>query len=287
MLNSNDFKVISDLYAILHRARHGLRSLLSVHGNAMPNIASLHDILGHRSELPTIFAPDVRVFAQFGEDIIVKSILQAAFPDRYENGEITYLDAGANHPINMSNTWLLYKDGHRGVLVEPNLELCDELSRVRSEDVVLQCALSDTYTTEQKLYLHKKHELSSLDFEFSTKFHSLRGLDPQPLREVVVPTEHIGDVLAKHFPHQPPDFISIDLEGFDLRILRQIDFTTYSPAIICIEPSDELSPEGEIPNSIRIRELLQRVGYILISKTPANLIFVKIEVIKPKANTLV
>jgi hypothetical protein len=49
--------------------------------------------------------------------------------------EVTYLDIGAHHPTRLSNTYLFYKRGFQGVVVEPDPELMGAIRRVRPRDV--------------------------------------------------------------------------------------------------------------------------------------------------------
>src|SRR5262249_29835011 len=54
-------------------------------------------------------------YSQAGEDLIVRFFF---YHQRISN--ITYLDIGANEPIQLNNTYYFYRRGFRGVLVEPN-----------------------------------------------------------------------------------------------------------------------------------------------------------------------
>src|SRR5690348_15604960 len=64
-------------------------------------------------------------YAQCGEDVIVGFLL-----GWLNISEPTYLDIGANDPIQYNNTYALYQRGFRGVCVEPNPTLFERLSRV-------------------------------------------------------------------------------------------------------------------------------------------------------------
>src|SRR5262249_61061466 len=83
-----------------------------------------------------------RDHAQYGEDRIVLALLRALVCDRGGRSfqSICYVEIGGNHPIRNSNTWLLYKAGCRGVLVEPNPELAALLAHVRPRDTVISAA---------------------------------------------------------------------------------------------------------------------------------------------------
>ena len=56
-------------------------------------------------------------FSQSGEDIIIDYILRVS---GYPKVRCSYLDIGANHAKELSNTYFFYKQGIRGVLVEAN-----------------------------------------------------------------------------------------------------------------------------------------------------------------------
>ena len=61
----------------------------------------------------------------------------------------------------------------------------------------------------------------------------------------------------------------IDVEGLDLRLLKDINFEKYRPFIIEIEPSD-----GFVPGTgDAMIEYLSSKGYELIAETNVNLIF--------------
>src|SRR5262245_46395583 len=61
-------------------------------------------------------------YAQSGEDRIVYFILGYLGVQRRD-----YLDIGAWEPIVNNNTYLFYRLGYRGVLIEPNVTLCKKL----------------------------------------------------------------------------------------------------------------------------------------------------------------
>ena len=90
-------------------------------------------------------------YAEMGEDLILASIFQQL---RIEHP--TYLDIGAWDPIELSNTYLLYCTGSRGVLVEPNPAFCEKLRRIRPRDVVLNVGVGTSGRTEADYYMFSK-----------------------------------------------------------------------------------------------------------------------------------
>jgi hypothetical protein len=61
-----------------------------------------------------------------------------------------------------------------------------------------------------------------------------------------------------------PDFLSIDVEGYDYDVLSLLDLTRYQPTLICVEASS-----GDLHG------LLSRHGYQRICMSPDNLVFLK------------
>ena len=59
-----------------------------------------------------------RTYSQHGEDEFILETLK----NHNLHGSL-YIDVGANHPSDISNTYLLYRHGLSGVVIEPNLEL--------------------------------------------------------------------------------------------------------------------------------------------------------------------
>src|SRR5436189_6164104 len=72
-------------------------------------------------------------YAQQNEDLIVADLLKWL-----DIKEIHYLDIGAAEPVQDSNTYLFYKQGHRGVLVEPNPAYGPKYREVRPGDKWLE-----------------------------------------------------------------------------------------------------------------------------------------------------
>jgi FkbM family methyltransferase len=79
--------------------------------------------------------------------------------------------------------------------------------------------------------------------------------------EVEIVTVH--DLLETHGGGECPDFITIDVEGDDLSILRSIDFNKYRPKIILAE----INTHDRLVRFIDIDFLLFRSGYFHFGDT--------------------
>lgn len=100
------------------------------------------------------------------------------------------------------------------------------------------------------------------------------GMDgiKRPVKEVVkMPLLGINYVISEYFT-ECPDFISIDVEGWDLQILRTLDFERYNPAVFCVETL-AYQPDGSTYKAEEVYDFLNSQGYFPYKETHANTIF--------------
>src|SRR5436309_1423360 len=86
-------------------------------------------------------------YSQFGEDIALVTLLRY-----YGIGRGFYLDVGAYHPVQLSNTYALYQQGWAGITVEPNPGSTNVFRVVRPRDVHLALCVSPSESTEQVIF---------------------------------------------------------------------------------------------------------------------------------------
>jgi FkbM family methyltransferase len=209
--------------------------------------------------------PHRQSFAQSGEDVIVSFMFE-----HLRLTPPTYIDIGAYHPIDGNNTYLFYLQGCRGVLVEPNVDLIPLLTKERPGDTVLNIGIGVDTVKEADYY--RMSEPSWNTFSKEQAEHCEKQTNKKvTVREVVkMPLVNINEVIAEHFQGKAPDFLSIDVEGLDLAILKTLDFKRYRPKVICAETlvtgSTEESPE--------INKFLQAKDYVIRGSSFVNAIFI-------------
>jgi hypothetical protein len=196
-------------------------------------------------------------FSQCGEDLVV------AFAVGYLGlgPHMTYLDVGANDPVQLNNTYFFYLKGHSGVLVEPNGALCRSLRKRRPGDTVLEAGIGAGAAGEADYYVMSEDGLSTFSKEEAERQVEITG-GRVTIRQVIKrPLLNINDVMAEHFGGAPT-FLSVDTEGLDLAILRSIDFGRFRPEIICAETlvSGTRKVRREIPEFLATREYAARGG---------------------------
>ena len=184
---------------------------------------------GQRATRPSADADGVLSFAQSGEDLIANFIFHyLSIP------KITYMDVGAHDPVKINNTYFFYRGGFRGVLVEPNVEMCKLLRAVRPADMTLEAGIGVTAARQADYYVMTDSAWNTFSKEEAEHMTRATGGGIKVQRVIKMPLLEINDVMAKHFGGAPT-FLSIDAEGLHLAILKTIDFTRFRPAVICVE----------------------------------------------------
>jgi FkbM family methyltransferase len=211
-------------------------------------------------------------YSQFGEDVIVSDLL-----NELSIQNMSYLDIGANNPQFISNTYLFYERGFSGVLVEPNAFLCEKLKAVRPRDIVLNVGIGiDDNVKEADFYLFPKESDGLSTFSYKeAKYWEEIGMGGRKFKieqVMKMPLLGINHVIENYFT-ECPDFVSIDVEGWDLEILRTLDFSKHSPAVFCVETLS-YRDDGSTYRAQDVNIFFESKGYLPFKETFANTIFV-------------
>jgi FkbM family methyltransferase len=195
-------------------------------------------------------------YSQFGEDIL----LQKFFPE----GSGHYVDVGANHPIRNSNTHLLYKRGWSGINIDPDPFSIALLKNKRKRDINLQCGIGDKGS--QTLYRFSDSRVNTFS-EDAAKEHIKNGL--QLLEKLPISMYPLSEILEKN-PLPSFDVLTVDAEGFDLKVLQSNDWDRYRPTLVLAESwYFDMSNPGED----KVYALLFSKGYQLIARAGYTSIF--------------
>lgn len=198
-----------------------------------------------------------------GEDRIIESLLK---PIITRTG--FYVDVGCNDPRFISNTFLLYKRGWKGICIDPNKELIEKYKKIRPRDFAICALISETEST-QVFTEFKNPVLSSADPEHVKKH---KKLGEKILDEKLVKARTLTSVLDE--AHAPSQFelLSIDAEENDFEVLKSLDFSKYQPTLVVVEAED-LDPTN--PQKNRIYSLMESKGYIFQGSILKNAYFIK------------
>jgi len=138
-----------------------------------------------------------------------------------------FVEVGANEPQLRSQTWHLEQAGWTGVLIEPQPELANRLRATRRARV-FGVACSAPEDAGRTLPLHVAGPLSSLD-----RAQMAPGAAPEAVIEVPVRT--LDSVLEEAGAPENFDFLSIDVEGHELAVMRGFGIARWRPRLILLE----------------------------------------------------
>lgn len=200
-----------------------------------------------------------RSYSQAGEDMIVWAELglRSGF----------YVDVGAYHPKQFSNTYYLYKKGWRGIVVEPNADMCRAFQKSRRRDVVLNVGVGEK-EGQETYFMFTDPAVNTFDRETAKKNLAV-GREMVGKKKVVVMS--LKSILGKHLSReQKIDLLSIDAEGMDEQVLSSNDWEKYRPRVVITE---DLDFDWRNVKKSAVSKMMIELGYRLVGMTPYSLIF--------------
>jgi FkbM family methyltransferase len=143
-----------------------------------------------------------------------------------------FVEFGATNGVDLSNTWLLEKEyGWRGILAEPAVVWHIALKANRGCAIDTRCVWDQT---GEELVFNEvtAPEYSTVNSLSTNDMHaSIRTQGSQ----YAVQTVSLNDLLADYQAPQQIDFMSIDTEGSELKILSGFDFKRYQVQTLTVE----------------------------------------------------
>ncbi|WP_440960899.1 FkbM family methyltransferase [Paenibacillus nitricinens] len=216
-------------------------------------------------------------YSQAGEDNILDYVIRVL---GIPYSQVTYIDLGANHPKNLSNTYFFYSQGSKGVIVEANPNLIPELKFFRNRDVVLNNCVDTITGNEVEFYIMNVDGLSTTNYESTIDMceinPALKVIDKK-----VISSISFNDI-AENYLGKAPTILSIDLEGKDIEILHSIDYVKYRPLMIVIEMIDYDIKLAYDTKNMEIKSFIETRGYEEYAYTGINSIFIDKEYLDSK-----
>jgi len=162
-------------------------------------------------------------YAMDGEDLAIDQYIQ-----KKDKG--FYVDIGAHHPIQRNNTQLLFERGWEGINIDANKFSIDLFNFLRPKDLNILTAISDQEGEIIFYYQKNFSQLNTTDKSiahehFNGNFKE-RSVKCQTIQNILDYSKYKGIKI---------DFLNIDVEGAEMKVLKTLNFEMYKPNVICIE----------------------------------------------------
>lgn len=202
-------------------------------------------------------------YAQNAEDVV----LERAF-----NGRDTgfYIDVGAADPDNHSVTRHFYEKGWRGINIDPLPAWHEMLEKARPEDVNLLLGISDE-PGEMVLEVAAEHRGGATFVSEQAAEYRDQGMD---VSTITARLATLAEVCAEHAGDREIDFLKVDAEGFESKVIRGADWLRWRPRVVLIEATE---PNGPVPNHKAWEPMLLDAGYIFALFDGLNRFYVRSE----------
>jgi len=203
----------------------------------------------------------IKSYSQEGEDMILRRL--------FENQKKGfYVDVGAHHPKRFSNTFFFYKKGWSGINIDAMPNSMRLFNKIRPRDINLEVPISDK-KQKLKYYMFNEPALNGFSKDLTEKRD---GKDNYKIiSEKDMETSTLKEIFEKYLPHgQEIDFMSIDVEGLDLQVLKSNDWERARPKLVLIEIIG--SSIKDIANSEEYKYLTE-FGYEIFAKTVNTIFF--------------
>jgi len=151
-------------------------------------------------------------------------LVRAFFADTHTG---VYVDVGANHPTEDSQSWHLERLGWNGLLIEPLPHYCDLLRASRTGRVV-QVACSSPANDQQTMPILVAGVHSTLNAN-----PIALGAQAQVVMQVL--TRTLDAVLKENQVEPGFDLLSIDVEGHEMEVFKGFDLGLWRPRLVLLE----------------------------------------------------
>jgi FkbM family methyltransferase len=211
-------------------------------------------------------------YSQSGEDLIIDYFFESIGIK-----QPAYIDIGANQPEKGNNTYLFYLKGSRGICIEPDITLIPALKKVRPKDLILNLGISMVAEDFADFYFFKEHyhTWNTFSKDDATKKSEESGLSFYSSK---VKLDTINSITQRyHF--EKVNYLSIDVEGLDLEVLKSIDFGRIKPELICVETIAFSMTNTLRKNQVAVDFMLSK-DYLVYADTNLNTIFCRKDLFK-------
>ena len=198
-------------------------------------------------------------YSQVAEDLIAAYLLG-------NPRDITYVDIGCLWPVKLSNTYFFYERGGKGLCIDPNPTVADEYRKARPRDIFANCGVGISGSLDYYMFANP-----ALNTFSKTRADRVATNPARPLQEVrSIPVKPLAQIFAENgFAGIAIDFMSIDIEGYEMEVLPSVDWQAIAPRVIVCE----VFQAGKSISDNQIIKYLESQNYTLAAFTEHDAFF--------------
>lgn len=202
-------------------------------------------------------------WSQEGEDQILKRIFE-------KDTKGFYIDVGAHHPKRFSNTYLFYRAGWRGINIDAMPNSMRIFNKTRPRDINIECGVGEEAGCLD-YYIFNEPALNG----FSKEISNDRVNTIYTIEEIIkINVFRLSELLDCYLPEgQVINFLSVDVEGYDLQVLKSNNWLKYRPKFVLAEI---LNCEFHKLSDTEIGKFMRELSYYPYAKT-VNTVFFKLD----------
>jgi len=171
-------------------------------------------------------------YSQFKQDQVINEHIFKNKPNGF------FVDIGAHDGITFSNSKFYEELGWDGICIEPNPDVFPTLQSNRNVTCIMKAIADKPGKAEFFQITEGPDMLSGLADEFTqnaiARIHDELTNYPDKFKYIEVECDTFSNIV----PNTTIDFLSIDTEGNELKILQSIDFDKYDIHVLTIENND-------------------------------------------------
>ncbi len=205
--------------------------------------------------------------SQFGEDKYILSHFDKDYKGKF-------LDVGCFHPTRHNNTYLMYNSGWSGINIDLNPLSIDFFNFARPRDININSAISNKEEEQDLYFIDELNTQNTLEKNQTSFLKNIHNIKEEEITKKKIKTIKLEKVLDENQFYEI-DFMNLDIEGHELKVLRTINFKKVKIKYLCVEMINHNS--FSIENNNEIENLLKMNNFSLIKKFGFNYIYKKIK----------
>ena len=200
-------------------------------------------------------------YSQHGEDYLLWH-----FFDYRRDGY--FVDIGAHDGISLSNTKSFEDNGWTGICVEPIPIVADACRKIRGHVVQAACVAGMEKSVSLRVDRPGLWAGIQTDEQAVARAYHERGSGEPDFQTIEVPAIRASELVSDQ--HRAIDFISLDVEGTEIEVLKGLDLRRIRPRLLLVEA---LTDEARTS----LDDYVNQFGYLRARSVSCNHLYVQTE----------